>query len=76
MPDEGSQMTRISTGRTETAGRPIHRACVVTGCPCQPGDAIAGRAARGGAASKRSTNRVTGSTSVDVAWRTVGLPIV
>jgi hypothetical protein len=69
-------MSRISTGRSETMGRPIHRACVVAGCPCQPGDAIAGRAARFGAATKRSTARVTGSTSVDVAWRTVGLPIV
>jgi hypothetical protein len=76
MPDEGSQMSRISTGRTETAGRPIHRACVVAGCPCQPGDANAARAARVGAVPKRSMTRGTGSTSVDVAWRTVGLPIV
>jgi hypothetical protein len=76
MPDEGSHMTRISTGRTETAGRPIHRACVVAGCPCQPGDAIAGRAVASAPRRSGSTARVTGSTSVDVAWRTVGLPIV
>ena len=68
-------MSRISTGRSETMGRPIHRACVVAGCPCRPGDTIAGRGARVGAAN-RSAARMTGSTSVDVAWRTVGLPIV
>ena len=69
-------MSRISTGRTEVVGRPIHRACVVAGCPCQPDDAMTGRGARSGAATKRPATRASGSTTVDVAWRTVGLPIV
>jgi hypothetical protein len=69
-------MSRISTGHTEAVGRPIHRACVVAGCPCQPGDAIASRAARLGASPKRPITRSSGSAAVDIAWRTVGLPIV
>jgi len=69
-------MSRVTAGRTENVGRPIHRACVVAACPCQPGDAIATRDARLGAAQKRSAARTASPTSVDVAWRTVGLPIV
>jgi hypothetical protein len=75
-------MAQADSGTTtSTMDRPIHRACVVPGCPCRsdaPGTGQAG-ARRGRSTTIRPAFVVSGPRSaghVDIAWKTVGLPIV
>ncbi len=69
-------MDQRTQARTDAAARPIHRACLVAGCPCKA-DVIVATAHT---AAFGVVARVIGETagrhrSPDPAWRFVGLPI-
>ena len=56
--------------------RPIHRACLVAGCPCKADGIVSTRPTAIVAAAARSTGEtVSRHRSPDPAWRFVGLPV-
>jgi hypothetical protein len=71
---------RSTIGSSMTLDRPIHRACVVAGCWCGSTNTAGARPAN--TSSERGSARPTrgldaGSTNLtDIAWRSVGLPVV
>jgi hypothetical protein len=67
-------MDQSSQARTNE--RPIHRACLVAGCPCKADGSVAARHTSLVAVVARSTGGTAGRyRSPDPAWRFVGLPI-
>jgi hypothetical protein len=73
------QRSRIGT--SVALGRPIHGACVVPGCWCGSTTTAVARSAdlaAGRSPDTRTTRRFeAASTSLtDIAWRSVGLPVV
>ena len=66
-------MDQSSQARTNE--RPIHRACLVAGCPCKADVTVSTRQATLVAAVARTTGGTAGRRSPDSAWRFVGLPI-
>ena len=67
-------MDQTSAARTNE--RPIHRACVVAGCPCKADGIVPARQTALGAIVARSNGGTAGRhRSPDPAWRFVGLPI-
>jgi hypothetical protein len=67
-------MDQSSQARTNE--RPIHRACLVAGCPCKADGIVPARQAAIVAAVARTTGETAGRyRSPDPAWRFVGLPI-
>jgi hypothetical protein len=67
-------MDQSSAARTNE--RPIHRACLVAGCPCKADGIVSARHSSLGALVTRSTGETAGRhRSPDLAWRFVGLPI-
>jgi hypothetical protein len=58
------------------AERPIHRACLVPGCPCKAERIVSTRRSAFLAAVARTSGEAAGShRSPEPAWRFVGLPI-
>ena len=73
------QRSRIGT--SITLDRPIHRACVVPGCWCGSTTTADARSAiatsERGSASRPIRGLDADSTHLtDIAWRSVGLPVV
>ena len=73
------QRSRIGTG--VALGRPIHRACVVPGCWCGSTTTAVARSAdpaAGRSSDARTVRRfeATATSLTDIAWRSVGLPVV
>jgi hypothetical protein len=67
-------MDQTSTARTNE--RPIHRACLVAGCPCKADGIVPARQTALAAIVARSNGETAGRyRSPDPAWRFVGLPI-
>ena len=65
------QSSKVSTNE-----RPIHRACLVAGCPCKADTIVSARPTALAAIVARSTGGTAGRhRSPDPAWRFVGLPI-
>lgn len=70
---------RIAIGAGVVPGRPIHRACVVTGCWCGSSTADARSARTATRIPDRRTFRSLESSSIgltNIALRSVGLPVV
>jgi len=67
-------MDQTSPARTNE--RPIHRACLVAGCPCKADTTVSARPTALAAIVARSNGGTAGRhRSPDPAWRFVGLPI-
>jgi len=67
-------MDQSSQARTNE--RPIHRACLVVGCPCKADQVVSIRPTVLMPAVARGTGETVGRhRSPDPAWRFVGLPI-
>jgi hypothetical protein len=67
-------MDQSSPARTNE--RPIHRACLVAGCPCKADGTVSARQAAFAATMARTNGEHAGRhRSPDPAWRFVGLPI-
>ena len=68
-------MDQRTQARTDAAGRPIHRACLVAGCPCKA-DGIVSTARTAPSAVVAVIGESAGrDRSPEPAWRFVGLPI-
>ena len=72
---------RSTIGSSRSLDRPIHRACVVAGCWCgsttTAGARSANPASERGSAARPMRSLDAGSTNLtDIAWRSVGLPVV
>jgi len=64
------------TSKANTNERPIHRACLVVGCPCMADGIATGRKIALAAMGARTSGETAGRhRSPDPAWRFVGLPI-
>ena len=64
------------SSKVRTNERPIHRACLVAGCPCKADGIVSARHGALAALAARSTGETAGRhRSPDPAWRFVGLPI-
>ena len=63
------------TSQARTNERPIHRACLVAGCPCKADGAVTARQTALSAIVVRSGETAGRHRSPDPAWRFVGLPI-
>jgi hypothetical protein len=62
--------------KVRTNERPIHRACLVAGCPCKAEGSVSARPAALVATVAASNGENIGRLrSPDLAWRFVGLPI-
>jgi hypothetical protein len=61
--------------RTDATERPIHRACLVAGCPCKADNVSTGRTARLAVVARTIGETAGRHRSPDPAWRFVGLPI-
>ena len=67
-------MDQSSQARTNE--RPIHRACLVAGCPCKADGSVSARQSAIVAGLARSNGAIAGRhRSPDPTWRFVGLPI-
>jgi hypothetical protein len=67
-------MDQSSQARTNE--RPIHRACLVAGCPCKAERTVSARPTAIAAAAATTNGETVGRhRSPDLAWRFVGLPI-
>ena len=68
-------MDRTSLTRgTSTADRPVHRACLVAGCPCRAGGDVSERRTASAVTTRRGDT--AGQMRLpNPAWRFVGLPI-
>jgi hypothetical protein len=66
-------MDQSSEARTKE--RPIHRACLVAGCPCKAESTVPDRHASLIAVVARSREASGRHRSPDPTWRFVGLPI-
>jgi hypothetical protein len=67
-------MDQSSQARTNE--RPIHRACLVAGCPCKAERTVSARPIALAAVVAASNGETAGRhRSPDLAWRFVGLPI-
>ena len=65
------QSSKVSTNE-----RPIHRACLVAGCPCKAERTVSARQVALVAAVAASNGETVGRhRSPDPTWRFVGLPI-
>jgi hypothetical protein len=79
--DRGTRpMQQRITAESSSLARPIHRACVVSGCPCgssAPGTSVRRLSLhRERPRSVRATlERGASPISIDPAWHSVGLPI-
>lgn len=72
---------RTTIGTSAALDRPIHRACVVPGCWCgstTSADPRAGATSSRRASAARALRRLDAVTTnlTDIAWRSVGLPVV
>jgi len=56
--------------------RPIHRACVVAGCWCTSTTAAIARSARPSVARPSVARPIRAADLTNIAWRSVGLPVV
>jgi hypothetical protein len=64
------------TSKAQPNERPIHRACLVVGCPCKAEGIVSTRPAAPGATAARSNGETRGRHRSPVpTWRFVGLPI-
>jgi hypothetical protein len=63
------------TSQARTNERPIHRACLVAGCPCKADGTVTARQTALSAIVARSGETAGRHRSPDPAWRFVGLPI-
>jgi hypothetical protein len=63
------------SSKARTAERPIHRACLVAGCPCKADSTVPARHTSLVAAVARTGETVGRHRSPDPTWRFVGLPI-
>jgi hypothetical protein len=63
------------TSQARTNERPIHRACLIAGCPCKADGIVAARQTALSAIVVRSGETAGRHRSPDPAWRFVGLPI-
>jgi hypothetical protein len=63
------------TSQARTNERPIHRACLVAGCPCKADSTVSARQTALGAIVARNGETAGRHRSPDPAWRFVGLPI-
>jgi len=64
------------TAKAQANVRPIHRACLVPGCPCKAERTVSARQVALVAAVAASNGETAGRhRSPDPAWRFVGLPI-
>jgi hypothetical protein len=63
------------TSQARTNERPIHRACLVAGCPCKADGIVTARQTALSAIVARSGETAGRYRSPDPAWRFVGLPI-
>ena len=69
-------MDQRTQARTDAAGRPIHRACLVAGCPCKADGIVStARTARLAVVARIIGETAGRHRSPDPAWRFVGLPI-
>ena len=66
-------MDQTSTARTNE--RPIHRACLVAGCPCKADGIVSARHTSLIAVVARTAETTGRHRSPDPTWRFVGLPI-
>ena len=63
------------SSKANTNERPIHRACLVAGCPCKAEETVPDRHASLIAVVARSREASGRYRSPDPTWRFVGLPI-
>ena len=64
------------SSKVRTNERPIHRACLVAGCPCKAEGSLSARPVALVATTAASNGVIVGRhRSPDLAWRFVGLPI-
>ena len=64
------------SSKANTNERPIHRACLVAGCPCKAEGSLSARPVALVATTAASNGEIVGRhRSPDLAWRFVGLPI-
>jgi len=63
------------SSKARTNERPIHRACLVAGCPCKADQVSNRQAELLPAVARGITETVRRHRSPDLAWRFVGLPI-
>ena len=63
------------SSKVRTNERPIHRACLIAGCPCKAEGGVSARPAALVAAAAANGETVGRHRSPDPAWRFVGLPI-
>jgi hypothetical protein len=63
------------SSKARTNERPIHRACLVVGCPCKADSTVPARHTSLIAAVARTGMAVGRHRSPDPTWRFVGLPI-
>jgi hypothetical protein len=69
-------MDQRTQARTDAAARPIHRACLVAGCPCKTDGIVStARTATFGVVTRAIGETAGRHRSPDPAWRFVGLPI-
>ena len=73
-------MDQLSKARSSTdataAERPIHLACLVTGCPCKADRNVPTRRTAIAAAMARTNGKTAGYGRLpEPTWRFVGLPI-
>ena len=72
---------RSTIGRNAALDRPIHRACVVPGCWCgstTTAETRSGAISAERASAARAIRRLDAVTTnlTNIAWRSVGLPVV
>ena len=64
------------SSKARTNERPIHRACLVAGCPCKAERTVSARQTALAAAVAATTGETVGRhRSPDLGWRFIGLPI-
>jgi len=63
------------SSKAATNERPIHRACLVAGCPCKADGIVSARQTPLIAAVARTGETTSRHRSPDLTWRFVGLPI-
>jgi hypothetical protein len=62
--------------RDTAAERPIHRACLVAGCPCQAGRSVPARRPAFVATAVQRHGESAGQQRLpELAWRFAGIPI-
>lgn len=66
----------LDTQGRDATGRPIHRACLVAGCPCRTDGSVSDRRPAHVAAAAAPRGESAGPSRLpELAWRFAGLPV-